>query len=152
MVGVLVKEARKRQKLTQVELARRAGVSQNYISKLENGEIELPQRGTMEALGAPLNLTVGDFYRAAGMLEGVEETSAPQLIQLPLSDPDESFDAEAIVAYVESRPGQHFQDRLRRRREALRREDYVRLCISLFRAWSSNSDLALSAWELRVDG
>lgn len=153
MVGELVKETRKAKRLTQVELAKRAGLSQNYISKLESGEIDLPQRGTLEALGEQLDLTVADFYRAAGVLDSDEETppAKPAPIQLPLSDPDESFDPDAIVAYVESRPGIHFQDRLRQQRERLSRADYVRFCVGLFRAWSSNSDLALTSVELSAE-
>jgi transcriptional regulator with XRE-family HTH domain len=69
MVGTLVKQRRHHLGLTQVELSRRAGLSQNYISKLEAGQVDLPQRGTLDALGGALDTPIEEFYRAAGILD-----------------------------------------------------------------------------------
>lgn len=67
VIGELVKRQRQAMRLTQVQLGARTGLTQDYISKLERGTIDLPQRGTLEALAGPLGLTVADLYRAAGV-------------------------------------------------------------------------------------
>jgi len=148
MVGSLIVARRRLHGLSQSQLAAATGINQTYISRVERGEVEVPQRATLEKFGAALGISLPDFYRAAGMLEGAVTEDSPTPFQLPLSDPDEQFDPAAIVAYVESRPGDGFQRRLQARRERLNREAYTRFCVSLFRAWSSNSHLALEAAEL----
>lgn len=135
--------------LSQTELGRRAGgLSQDYISKLENGIIDTPQRGTMNALADALGVPVATLYRAAGMMEGVEDLPDPAPIQLHMDDTDQVFDVGQIVAYVEARPGDEFKRRLARQKLRRTPEAYVRLCVRLFRAWSSNSDLAMDAVEM----
>lgn len=73
MVGSLVQRIRKARGLTQIDLGRRTGLSQNYISKLESGQVDLPQRGTLDALAGALDIPIGDFYRAAGVLVPKDE-------------------------------------------------------------------------------
>lgn len=65
----MVKARRSALRLSQVALGKRTGLSQNYISKLERGEIELPQRGTLDALGRVLGISLSEFFRAAGIIE-----------------------------------------------------------------------------------
>lgn len=151
MIGTLVRDRRKLLRLSQVALARRAGLSQNYISKLENGEIDLPQRGTLEALGGALGLSLADFYRAAGVLDNGTtrppvSVAAPQMFHL--FDEEESFSEEEMVGYVEARPGRSYQQRVRAQRERLSPERYRRWAIGVFNAFRSNSNLALQSLEL----
>jgi DNA-binding XRE family transcriptional regulator len=40
-IGVLIAEARKKQKLTQQELAEKAGTTKNYISRIENNASDI---------------------------------------------------------------------------------------------------------------
>lgn len=76
-VGEAVRERRRFLGINQTELGKRAGgLSQDYISKLENGIIETPQRGTMDALATALGVPVAVLYRAAGILEGVDESAS----------------------------------------------------------------------------
>jgi DNA-binding XRE family transcriptional regulator len=64
--GVALQDLRKAQKVTQRELAKRIGVSQNRISKIEKGQFDKTQIGTVqkyiEALGGQITLdaTFGD--------------------------------------------------------------------------------------------
>jgi transcriptional regulator with XRE-family HTH domain len=55
----MIHDARKREKVTQAELASRIGVGKSYISKIENGDIE-PGAGTfyriIDALGLRFEL------------------------------------------------------------------------------------------------
>ena len=66
LTGVALQDLRKAQKVTQRELAKRLGVSQNRISKIEKGRFDTTQIGTIqkyvEALGGQITLdaTFGD--------------------------------------------------------------------------------------------
>ncbi len=53
--GEILKEARKEEHITQVELARRTGTSKSYISRIENGLIDPTVSSFMKIVNA-LNL------------------------------------------------------------------------------------------------
>ncbi len=62
LVGELIKEARKEAHLTQDDLAKRTGTKKSYISRIENGKIDI-QISTLfkifeEGLGKRLKLTI----------------------------------------------------------------------------------------------
>lgn len=77
MVGALIRERRKARGWSQQELAGRLDMAQTYLSRLERGEVELPQRATLERLGAELGLSLADFYQAAGVLDDVGSPTPP---------------------------------------------------------------------------
>ena len=62
MIGEMIKEARKSANLTQEQLAEKTGTKKSYISRLENGKIDI-QLSTLfkifeEGLGRRLTFTV----------------------------------------------------------------------------------------------
>lgn len=62
IIGEMLKEARRSAKMTQEELARKAKTKKSYISRLENGKIDV-QLSTLlrifeEGLGRTVNLTI----------------------------------------------------------------------------------------------
>jgi ribosome-binding protein aMBF1 (putative translation factor) len=62
IIGEMIKEARKESKLTQEELAKKTGTKKSYISRLENGKIDI-QISTLfkifeEGLGKRLGFTI----------------------------------------------------------------------------------------------
>ena len=61
-VGVLIKEARKNQKLTQQELADKVGTTKHYISRIENNVSDIKLSTLMriikDGLGGNLKLSV----------------------------------------------------------------------------------------------
>ena len=62
VVGELIKEERKKAHLTQDDLAKKTGTKKSYISRLENGKIDI-QISTLfkifeEGLGKKLGLTI----------------------------------------------------------------------------------------------
>ena len=61
-IGVLIQEARKKKKLTQEQLAKKAGTTKNYISRIENNgsDIRLSTLGRIvrEGLDGKLKLSV----------------------------------------------------------------------------------------------
>lgn len=61
-IGVLIQEARKKQHLTQQELAEKVGTTKNYISRIENNASDIRLSTLMriirEGLGGHLKLSV----------------------------------------------------------------------------------------------
>jgi HTH-type transcriptional regulator/antitoxin HipB len=62
MIGELIKDARLNAKITQEELAEKTGTKKSYISRVENGKIDI-QLSTLyrileEGLGRHVNLTL----------------------------------------------------------------------------------------------
>lgn len=61
-IGVLIQEARKKQKLTQEQLAKRVGTTKNYISRIENNVSDIRLSTLMriirEGLGGHLKLSL----------------------------------------------------------------------------------------------
>jgi len=62
IVGEMIKEARKKAHLTQEDLAKKTGTKKSYISRLENGKIDI-QISTLfkifeEGLGKKLGFTI----------------------------------------------------------------------------------------------
>jgi HTH-type transcriptional regulator / antitoxin HipB len=62
MIGVLIQEARKKQKLTQEQLAKKVGTTKNYISRIENNASDIRLSTLMkiirEGLGGHLKLSL----------------------------------------------------------------------------------------------
>ncbi len=61
-IGVLIQEARKKQNLTQEQLAKKVGTTKNYISRIENNASDIRLSTLMriirEGLGGHLKLSV----------------------------------------------------------------------------------------------
>ena len=61
-IGVLIQEARKKQHLTQEQLAKRVGTTKNYISRIENNASDIRLSTLMriirEGLGGHLKLSL----------------------------------------------------------------------------------------------
>ncbi len=61
-IGVLIQEARKKQHLTQAQLANKVGTTKNYISRIENNASDIRLSTLMriirEGLGGHLKLSV----------------------------------------------------------------------------------------------
>ena len=61
-IGVLIQEARKKQQLTQEQLAQKVGTTKNYISRIENNASDIRLSTLMriirEGLGGHLKLSV----------------------------------------------------------------------------------------------
>ena len=62
LLGLKVKEIRKRNKITQEKLSEIIGVDNGYISKLEVGQ-NFPSLGTLEKIANALNVNLSDFFQ-----------------------------------------------------------------------------------------
>ena len=63
-----IREARQQKKLSQVELAERAKVTQTYVSHLEKGAT-FPQRSKLESIASVLDLEIVFELRPKGAYE-----------------------------------------------------------------------------------
>ncbi|WP_068616497.1 helix-turn-helix domain-containing protein [Paenibacillus tuaregi] len=100
LLGEFIKEGRKRKGLSLRGLAEAAGISPSQLSKLERGQVKLPEDRTLERLAETLNVDKFDFFALAGrvyteknadpteeILQGIKEVAAS------LEDFRNSFDA-----------------------------------------------------------
>jgi transcriptional regulator with XRE-family HTH domain len=60
-VSKKLRTIRKKNGLTQAELARRVGVSRSYINKIENGEAK-PSLALLERIASILGVSIKDFF------------------------------------------------------------------------------------------
>jgi transcriptional regulator with XRE-family HTH domain len=60
-VSEKLRTIRKKNGLTQAELARRVGVSRSYINKIENGEAK-PSLTLLERIASILGVSIKDFF------------------------------------------------------------------------------------------
>jgi transcriptional regulator with XRE-family HTH domain len=67
-----IKGARRLRRLTQLELAERAGVAQSVVSKLERGTLTNPSTDVLRRLARALNVSM-DYL--AGLYDEVETAS-----------------------------------------------------------------------------
>ncbi len=68
--GVRLRELREAARMSQRTLAERSGITHVYISKLENGRLEIdhPSKRVIAALEAALEVTGDDLVIAAGII------------------------------------------------------------------------------------
>lgn len=59
--GDMIRYHRKRNRLTQQQLAQRAGLSLGQVSRIEGGKIETPHFGTIERIAAVLGMESDDL-------------------------------------------------------------------------------------------
>lgn len=58
-----IREIREEQRITQVELAHKAGLSVGYLSHLENGSRSNPSYQTMTRIAKALNKEIGEVFK-----------------------------------------------------------------------------------------
>jgi transcriptional regulator with XRE-family HTH domain len=141
MVGQLIQRQRLAKGLTQTELARRTGLSQNYVSKLESGRIDLPQRGTLDVLSGALGVSLIELYRAAGVTDRAPaESTEDQPRPLPA--------IEDVMEYIRRDP------EIVAKTEALKASvspaTFDRLVRQLAEAWRSNGRMMIATWEAAI--
>lgn len=61
-MGFKIKEAREKENLSQAELARKSGVSQNLIARLESGSLTNTTTDTLFKISKALNVKVEQFF------------------------------------------------------------------------------------------
>jgi HTH-type transcriptional regulator, competence development regulator len=67
-----LKELRKRSSLTLREIEERTGISNAYLSQLENGKIKSPSAQVLYNLSIMYGITLDEIFFASGLLKKVE--------------------------------------------------------------------------------
>jgi transcriptional regulator with XRE-family HTH domain len=106
-VGEIIKRRRQEIGLSRREVARRAGVNDSTIVRIENGDIANPRSDMLQSLATALNLSYADLFAAAGYntpdgLPSFEPYLRAKYGDLPLADLAE---LERRFAAIERRHG-----------------------------------------------
>lgn len=138
---------------TQRALAERSGIDVAAINRYVRGKVERPEYENIVRIAEALGRPIEDVAEAAG-LPLVRDRDEPEHGASVGADGTRGYspaEVAAIVAYIESRPGEQYRDRLRAQRERRTRESYEAFCLKLYEAWGMNADLALSVAESAGD-
>lgn len=149
MLGDFLKARRKAARLSQTGLAKLTGVPQTYLSRIERGDVALPQRATRDKLGAVLGITERDWLDAAGEF-AVEENGHEPVLPAPLGVVPRDSDrmsVDEMVAKVEAWGGPGFQAQLAANKARLSVEAYEKWCVNMYRMWEGNSLMVFSLME-----
>lgn len=72
-IGERIVELREERALTQIELAKEAGISPSTLSLIESGKVERPHVGTIRKISRALEVSPQELSRG-------EESSAPKVL------------------------------------------------------------------------
>lgn len=84
--GEYVKKIRKAKGLTTTELAKRTGISQSYISQIENGKRGIPTDEMLLSLARGLGEDYAEFLKTAGRNSSPIDNQIRHFVHLLLSD------------------------------------------------------------------
>lgn len=140
MIGQLIVERRRVRGLSQAQLAEATGLNQTYISRVERGEVALPQRANLQKFGAALGIALPEFYRAAGVLEAAVDADVPEGADGP---DDPLLD---VIAWLRADPAlvADFADAKRSMTPRVYR-DYIR---TLAATWAANYTATIGSFRL----
>jgi transcriptional regulator with XRE-family HTH domain len=77
-VGGVIREARELKRLTLREVEIQSGISNAYLSQLENDKIKKPSANTLYKLSELFNIDFDDLMVIAGIVEKKKESSKPE--------------------------------------------------------------------------
>lgn len=100
LIGQRVADARKVRDWSQIDLARRSGVSASYISRLENGEYQRPSHEKLSAIASALGQRVADLTDPPDQKEDSERR---RMIESHVG-PENADLAEAILEKMRGKP------------------------------------------------
>jgi transcriptional regulator with XRE-family HTH domain len=141
VVGEAIVRRREEMGLSQYELAKRAGVGQGHLSKIEAGEFRFPSPKTRQKVGAVLGWSEEDWFRAAGVL--------PNVAQNGHAGGFDAYEGE-FVGWLRSQPRMRAElDEVRATRGE---EVYRKYLAALWSAWESNFRATMAALRLGEGG
>lgn len=167
-----LRKAREAREMGSYELARRIGKGGSYISMIETGARKreaFPDGDVMVAIADELGVTLDYLFgressdgespdqalrrrhleMAGQFIAAMPREALLAASRLPgMPDVSKAPNVAAIIAYVEAKPDARFLDWLAGRRAALLAPVYVRGCIRIYAAWSSNAELLLEGLEI----
>lgn len=145
MVGEFIRNRRVELRMSQGSLADALEMAQPQLSRLERGEVGLPQRATLEKLARALRVPLSELYRAAGVLEGVDEDApAPP----PGGTDDDAIVADLFEQFRAIAPPEAL-DVLRQMKENETPEVYRQALAVLVEAFAANARMGTRMMHLR---
>lgn len=142
-IGSYLRNLRKMRGLTLVQLQEKSGVSNSYISQIENGQFQ-PSPDILKKLSVPLEISVFDLLKEAGYYSDEEYELATNLMNLNFRSvlkwsEDQLFTEKDTIIIRE-----HFHDLLARYKQLVERYAYAK------RAWSSSEGLYRQLYKDRL--
>lgn len=134
--GAMVRRRRKLRRWSQEMLGRQAdGLDQATVSLVEHDKGR-PTLDTVGRLASAFGEDPQEWFHLANLIPRPPAETAPT--------GDGPFDPLKIVAFIESHPDPVFQKDLADLKRDYPGAAYERMCMSIYRAWTSNGFLALN--------
>ena len=102
-LGRVVHRKRAKAKLTQRELAERAGVSHATIWHLECGDFKRPDPEKLQRIAHALNLGAGDFFALVGYMHSDHLPSLAPYLRIKFKGDLSAKDRKDVERYVEQK-------------------------------------------------
>ena len=99
-VGKVLKEARESRRLSLREVEIQSGISNAYLSQLENDKIKKPSANTLYKLSALFKLDFDELMVTAGIVEKKQEISGPVDDFAFLAQNTTAQEKEKLVEYL----------------------------------------------------
>jgi transcriptional regulator with XRE-family HTH domain len=98
-VGSRLRHYRRLRRLSQQQLADRAGISRQYLADLERGKVTIPREpDNLKALAAALDVALRELAEPTGWYEDVRDDDWKSAIRAAVKDADR---ADRIISVIE---------------------------------------------------
>jgi transcriptional regulator with XRE-family HTH domain len=144
--GARLKAAIKARFGTLAEFARRVDMKETQLSATLRAN-RRPNVETLDRFSAVLGWPLNELRRWYGYAVAEEHDEASPLLRFVAAE-EATITPDVIVAYVENKPGLAWREQVRAVRERLPYDRYERWCLGIYRAWTSNGQLAIESVEL----
>ncbi|MCD8013346.1 MAG: helix-turn-helix transcriptional regulator [Lachnospiraceae bacterium] len=95
-LGLRMREARKEQHMTIVELAQKVGCSHTHISRLENAQRRVDSMALLTALSDALNIPMEEMLSLAG--QGIQKEKS--LVRVAFPSLNENYQEQAVIEFA----------------------------------------------------
>lgn len=117
-LGRVIARERAKAKLTQRELAEKAGVVHGTIWHLERGDFKRPDPEKLQRIAEALGLNAADFFALVGYIHTDHLPSLDPYLRAKFGDDLSARDRKDIEHYVEQRRAKRRENRKTRERSA----------------------------------
>lgn len=101
--GQYLRELRKKREITLKDLGKEVGLSQPYLSQIENGEKGIPSPDILKKLAGPLGVEYGELMYEAGYLDEIAQDDNLSFTRIVVND--KVLRGEEAKAYLRSNGG-----------------------------------------------
>jgi transcriptional regulator with XRE-family HTH domain len=129
---------------SQRQFAKAIEMEPTYLNRIIKGNVQRPDPETLRKMADALERPYALLMDDAGYPPMPDAFMPPTPTPSPI-EADRPFNPAQIVAFVESKPDEVFQAQLvqERERRMAKPGSYERLCLRIYRAWTSNAELVM---------